>query len=89
MPNFVEAPVTVSSDQQPDLIAMPSTTTPLPTPGQRRSGLLARLRVAIASCLWHRTPHTPRLLPSYPRLEPLVDTLARKHPYIYIKAMSG
>jgi hypothetical protein len=89
MPNIIEAPATVSSDQQYDLIDAPSTTTPLSTPGQRRCSLLAMLRGAVASCLRYRMPHTPRVLPNQQRLESPVDTLARKHPYIYIKAMSG
>jgi hypothetical protein len=89
MPNIIEAPATVSSDQQHDLIDAHVTTTPLSTPGQRRFGLLAMLRGAVAACLRPRVPHTPRVLPNQQRLESPVDTLARKYPYIYIKAMSG
>jgi hypothetical protein len=68
------------------------TVQPLPStvkPGCRQTGLLVALRTAMTWLSGWRVPCTPRMVTVPQPFELPIDRVARQHPFLYIKALSG
>lgn len=86
MPHIIDAPEIVWQESCQESV---KTVQPLPStlqPQRQRAGLFAALRAAVtvlSKRSVHRTPSVPQ------PFELPIDRVARQHPFLFIKAMSG
>ena len=89
MPQVIDVPEAIQEERwQPS----EAKTVPLPLsaqPRRRRSGFLASLWSAVVSLRERYVRPQPRAIHTKQSFESPVDRIAREHPFLYIKAMSG
>jgi hypothetical protein len=90
MPSVIDTPEIEQLDHEQQLHDQTPPRAPRQTTSRR--GLASRLTMMLsvtAAWLKRHIHHDWRVVPGTPQVELPADSLARRHPYIYIKAMSG
>jgi hypothetical protein len=89
MPQVIDVPEVIQEERwQP----YEEKTAPLPLstqPRRRRGGFLASLWSAVVSMSERYVRPQPRMVHSKQPFELPIDRIAREHPFLFIKAMSG
>ena len=83
MPSVIEAPETVEEEY---VEHSHKTLPPMPAP---RRGFITKMTALLANVAPLHKQHSDRQVLRREEVEMPIDTLARKHPYLYIKAMCG
>ncbi len=83
MPSVIKAPETVEEEY---VEHSHETLPPMPAP---RRGFITKMTALLANVAPLHKQHSDRQVLRREEVEMPIDTLARKHPYLYIKAMCG
>ena len=83
MPSVIEASGTVEEEH---VEQSHETLPPIPAP---RRGVISIIVTTISAVAKHFKQHRDRQVLRHEEVEMPLDTLARKHPYIYIKTLAG
>jgi len=89
MPQIMDAPEAVQVERWAWDEEKTTRQSPMPEPQRKRTGVYAVLRSAVQSLINHHprpqlaVTHTPQ------RFELPIERVAREHPFLFIKAMSG
>jgi hypothetical protein len=89
MPQVMDAPEVVREERWPWDEEQTALQSSMPEPQRKRTSVYAGLRSAMKSLINHHPRPQPDVTYTTQRFELPIDRVAREHPFLFIKAMSG